>query len=79
MFEFSKLRWGQTHLRQYILWGLTPVLALLLYQIISRGRRKRHNAQPPPKFARVARLDSEFYALERKLTSRGFIGKRVNH
>jgi hypothetical protein len=42
MFEFAKLRWGQTHRRQYFLWALAPVLALLLYQIIFRSRRRRH-------------------------------------
>jgi len=30
-FQISKLRWRQAHLRQYILWTLTPVLAVLVY------------------------------------------------
>jgi hypothetical protein len=61
-------------LRQYILWALIPVLALLLYQIIfRRGRRRR----PQPKTGKSDAaifwpgLDSEFYRLERKLAARG--------
>ena len=46
VFEFAKFRWGQTHLRQYFLWALAPVLALLLYQIIFRSRRRRHAPKP---------------------------------
>jgi hypothetical protein len=75
-FEIARIRWGQGNLRQYILWGLAPVLALLLYQILSR-KRTRH--------ARSARAvsapelwpgsDSEFYELERRLAARG-LGRR---
>ena len=46
VFEFAKFRWGQTHLRQYFLWALAPILALLLYQIIFRSRRRRHAPEP---------------------------------
>jgi transglutaminase-like putative cysteine protease len=71
-FEFARLRWGQTHLRQYILWTLIPVLALLLYQIIFRRGRSR---QPRKQEARKTKtewpgLDSEFYQLEKQLASR---------
>ena len=45
VFEFAKFRWGQTHLRQYMLWGLVPVLGLLLYQIVFRSQRRRHHAE----------------------------------
>ena len=55
MFEFAKFRWGQTHLRQYFLWALAPVLALLLYQIIFRSRRRR---QQPGARERRARPSS---------------------
>jgi hypothetical protein len=61
-------------LRQYILWVLAPVLALLLYQIIFRRGRKR---RPQPKTGESAGavfwpgLDSEFYELERRLAVRG--------
>jgi hypothetical protein len=73
-FEIAKFRWGQTNLRQYLLWALIPVLALLLYQIIFRRGRKR---RPQPKTGKSDAatfwpgLDSEFYQLERKLAERG--------
>jgi hypothetical protein len=55
-FQFAKFRWGQSNLRQYILWALVPVLALLLYQIIFRHRRRRRThlpkpENPPPRFS----------------------------
>ena len=41
-FQISKFRWGQSNLREYILWALIPVLVVLLSQIIfRRGRRRR--------------------------------------
>jgi hypothetical protein len=73
-FQIAKLRWGQTNLRQYILWALVPVLALLLYQIIfRRGRRRRPQAKTGKSDAAIfwPGLDSEFYRLERKLAARG--------
>ena len=73
-FEIAKLRWGQTNLRQYILWALIPVLALLLYQIIfRRGRRRRPRSKTGKSAAAIfwPGLDSEFYLLERKLAARG--------
>jgi hypothetical protein len=73
-FQISKLRWGQSNLREYILWALIPVLALLLYQIIfKRGSRLRQQS----KTIKVAStifwpgLDSEFYQIEIKLAARG--------
>jgi protein-glutamine gamma-glutamyltransferase len=73
VFEISKLRLGQTHLRQYILWALAPVLAVLLYQIIFRSRRqrRRRNQQDSRTLAAWPGLDSEFYQLEKKLLARG--------
>lgn len=72
-FEFSKFRWGQSHWRQYILWALAPVLALLLYQILFRSRRRRTGREG--KTSAPVRdwpgLDSEFYLLEQKLVRRG--------
>jgi hypothetical protein len=72
-FQLAKLRWGQTHLRQYVLWALGPILALLLYQIIFRSRRRRHRAraQEPESANDWPGLDSEFYEVERQLTRRG--------
>jgi transglutaminase-like putative cysteine protease len=73
VFEFARFRWGRSHLRQYLLWGLAPVLALLLYQIIFRIRRQRRPPNPDEAGARIAwpGLDSEFYQVERKLAERG--------
>jgi hypothetical protein len=73
VFEFAKFRWGQTHLRQYFLWALAPVLALLLYQIIFRSRRRRHIPSPEDPGAATLwpGLDSEFYHIEKRLAKRG--------
>jgi hypothetical protein len=70
MFEFSKFRWGQTHLRQYIVWSLIPVLIVLLYQIVFRRRRRsRDKSAAAP--VQWPGLDSEFYLIERELGNRG--------
>ena len=72
-FEFSKFRWGQGRLRQYLLWALAPVLALLLYQIIfrKRGQRRRPGREGPVTVVVWPGLDSEFYQLESELVKRG--------
>ncbi len=70
-FEFAKIRWGQTHLRQYILWALVPLLGFLLYQIIFRARRQRLGAADARRAASWPGLDSEFYLLEKMLAQRG--------
>ena len=72
-FEFSKIRWGQSHLRTYLLWSLVPAVALLLFQIIFRSARKRKNAGDnrkglPPVWPG---LDSDFYEIERNLKKSG--------
>ncbi len=74
-FEFSKIRWGQSHLRQYILWALVPILALLLFQIVFRTgkRRKAQGLKSAPNEVNRHGLDSEFYQLERALAKRGLI------
>jgi protein-glutamine gamma-glutamyltransferase len=73
VFEISRFRWGQTHLRQYFLWALAPILALLLYQIIFRSRRRRHiRSQAEPSLKTLwPGLDSEFYLIESRLVERG--------
>ncbi|HEX7617880.1 MAG TPA: DUF4129 domain-containing protein, partial [Verrucomicrobiae bacterium] len=73
-FQIERIRWGQTNLRQYLLWSLAPVMALLLYQIIFRRRRKRQRArQNETAVETIFRqgLDSEFYLLESRLAARG--------
>jgi hypothetical protein len=77
-FEISRFRWGQTHLRQYLLWTLVPVLVVLLYQIIFHSRRRRVAGQSTKAMAITwPGLDSEFYQLERKLVARG-VGRQAN-
>jgi len=72
-YELSKLRWGQSQARQYVLYGLMPVLLILLYQIIFRGLRRRRQRTTGPGAGSVSwpGLDSEFYQLEARLVRRG--------
>ena len=73
-FQIAKFRWGQSNLREYIFWGLIPVLVLLLYQIIFRRGRRRQTPPETGKFDAAISwpgLDSEFYQLERKLAALG--------
>jgi len=72
-FQISKVRWGQTHLRNYILIGLVPVLALLLFQIV-RQRRRFHGKGAGARRGIVwPGLDSEFYQIEKQLANRGMV------
>jgi hypothetical protein len=75
VYELSRLRWGQTHMRQYLLWALVPTLLLLLYQIIFRSRRRRHRSTEAGAAGATAwpGLDSELYRLEEKLSERGLV------
>jgi hypothetical protein len=72
-FQLSKLWWTQNNLRQYVFWILIPALALLLYQIIFRKRKRRltHNAKEPAVTLTWPGQDSEFYQLEKILAARG--------
>ncbi len=72
-FQIAKFRWGQGNMRQYILWGLIPVLGALLARIVFRRGRRRQKKADGKSAAPVfwPGLDSEFYALERKLAQRG--------
>lgn len=74
-FELSKVRWGQSHLRQYLLWALFPILGLLLFSVFSRTRRhKRAGAQDRASENLVwPGLDSEFYQLEKSLAAMGIV------
>jgi hypothetical protein len=69
-FEFSKLRWGQYRIRQYLLWSMVPVLAVLLFQIIFR-RRRRARGSGQLTTSSWPGLDSEFYQLEQRLMASG--------
>jgi hypothetical protein len=75
VFQIASVRWGQTQVRQYILYALVPVLALLFYQIIFR-RRNRHSAggeKPGAHSIAWPGLDSEFYQIEKRLEARGLV------
>ena len=72
-YEFSKVRWGQSPLRTYLLYALVPILAFLFYRIVFR-KRKRASAGGAARRQMVwPGLDSEFYELERRLVSRGLV------
>ena len=72
-FQTAKLYYGQAHLRQYLLWTLTPVMAVLVYYIIFQRRTK---ARSPNKRSAVEAAvlwpghDSAFYRLEKILAAR---------
>jgi protein-glutamine gamma-glutamyltransferase len=73
VFQFERLWWRQTNLRQYILWTLVPVMLVLLYYIIFQRRTKTRS---PKKSATVETFvwpghDSAFYQLEKVLAMRG--------
>lgn len=73
-YQIGKFRWGQTNLRQYILWALVPVLVVLLYQILFRRGKRRERIVGQNKSDTAMfwpGLDSEFYLLEQKLAARG--------
>ena len=72
-FQISKIRWGQTHLRNYILMGLVPVLALLLFQIVRQRRRYRGKGPGARRATVWPGLDSEFYQIEKQLAERGMM------
>ncbi len=73
-FQLEKLRYRQANLRQYILWTLTPVMAVLVYYIIFQRRAKRRaspgNAQAEAPIVWPGH-DSAFYRLEKILATRG--------
>lgn len=72
-YEFSRFRWGQGQIRQYLLWLLVPVLLYLLYQIIFRSRSQRRRGGPEGKGAESPwpGLDSDFYRVEAWIAERG--------
>jgi hypothetical protein len=68
--QFAKFRWGQTHLRQYILLGLVPVLILLLLQIIRQRKRGINKDARSGRAITWPGVDSEFYEIEKQLGDR---------
>lgn len=72
-FHFAEFRWGQTHLRDYILIGLVPVLLLLLIQIVRQQRRRKIKDVKASTAIAWPGLDSEFYQIEKQLALRGLL------
>ena len=72
-FQLAKLRWRQAELQQYIFWSLIPVMLVLLYFIIfkRRGKLRKIGGNKNVRATDWPGLDSEFYALEKKLAARG--------
>jgi transglutaminase-like putative cysteine protease len=72
-FQFAKFRWRQAQWQQYIFWSLIPVMAVLLYYIIFQRRGKLRSLAKNKSAEKIIwpGLDSEFYALEKKLAARG--------
>jgi hypothetical protein len=71
-YQFAKFRYGQSHLRPYLLLTLVPALGWFLWQILFQ-RRRHHEATAATKAAKTdwPGLDSEFYMLEKMLAARG--------
>jgi len=67
-FQIAKFRWGQTNLRQYVLWG-----TVLLFQIVFRRRKRKSKVQNTSLAEKNfwPGIDSEFYRLETKLAALG--------
>ncbi len=72
-FEFSRWRYGKTSFRRYIPWIVTPMVVLLIAQLLLRKRSTR-SAQSHSSNDRTVwpGLDSEFYKIDRALSARGF-------
>ncbi|MEI7729630.1 MAG: transglutaminase domain-containing protein [Verrucomicrobiota bacterium] len=72
VFEFSKVRWGQSALQQYLSLALIPVVILLAARFLlkKRWRRQKSNVLPEAELTRQG-LDSEFYRVEERLAARG--------
>jgi hypothetical protein len=74
VFEFLRIRWGQTRLREYILWVVIPILLVLLGQILLTLRKKvKPTATKAVERKAWPGLDSEFYELEKRLAKKGYV------
>lgn len=72
-FKFSKWRWGQTNLRTYLLWIAVPLVIGLAAQFILKMQGARSRSGEPNRALTVTYpgLDSEFFAIERRLLESG--------
>jgi hypothetical protein len=78
VFQFEKLRWRESNLRQYLLWSITPVIVVLLYFILFKRGGRLRAAAPRRETASVVwpGHDSVFYRLEKTLSARGLPRQR---
>jgi hypothetical protein len=73
-FHWSKFRWGQSNIRQYMIFSVVPLLCFLAYQIFFRRKRKRKGDSVRDDLRPESPgLDSEFYLIEKKLAQRGIL------
>ena len=72
-FEFSKWRWGQSNLRQYLGWILIPILVLLVVQLFRRKnwRRSRRAQVSTDQDLTWPGADSDFYGVQHRLLELG--------
>jgi transglutaminase-like putative cysteine protease len=72
--QFSRLRWGQGQLRQYVFWVLMAAVLLLAARFAWEARRRRRRQSGKADAAEAlarAGLDSEFFAVEKRLAQMG--------
>ena len=72
-FRFSVFRWSKSNYRQYAVWAVVPLLIVVVYRL-ARQRRKRKlgdSAESQCRRFAASGLDSEFYAVERRLAELG--------
>ena len=73
-FEFQKLRWGGSAIRDYAMAALAILLATLALRFFLRKQWRHQIRSKPGSKAPAAQrpgLDSEFYLVEKQLTARG--------
>jgi len=74
-FEFAKVRWGQSNIRNYVGWIIGPLLVFLLYRLLRRkpGERAHAGSKRPDRTPTRLGLDSEFYLIETRLAEIGLL------
>jgi len=72
-FQFSKLRWGSTDFRKYLIWLPAPLIVIALVSFVWRKqwRQKKSRVDADTVARDWPGLDSEIYEVERALASRG--------
>lgn len=72
-FEFSKIRWGQSTVRRYLVWVIAAAIFILAgrFFLKKRWRSARPQRQAPAVVPLRPGLDSEFYRIEQQLVGLG--------